>query len=104
MSEIKSYVQLARTVTLFSFVGSSTIFAVHFFWSCRVMLVIGFVYILAMAMVNLSVIIVVAAAAWRTRNRSVIAGLLLLLLNVPVMMLYVWLAIGAKNELLLRGI
>jgi hypothetical protein len=92
ISETKSYVQLARTVALFSFVGGSVIFAVHFLWGNKIMFLIGFVYIVAVTLVNLPAAIVVAAAALRTRHRSVLGALLLMLLNIPVMIFYVWLA------------
>lgn len=91
----KKYLKTGRITALFSFLIGTVIFALYYFTSAFMLLFIGYAFVVFVGILNLILLFVILARANSdSENRAKLlktSGLLLL--NIPVMLFYCWVAI-----------
>lgn len=89
------FVKLGRMTALISFVLGTFIFLLYFFTSSDDLLLAGYLFIIITGLANILVIIIilVAPAKDEDRRNKIQSTIGLMLLNIPVMVLYCWIAI-----------
>jgi hypothetical protein len=91
----KKYLKTGRITALFSFLIGTVIFALYYFTSAFMLLFIGYAFVVFVGILNLILLFVILARANSdSENRAKLlktSGLLLL--NIPVILFYCWVAI-----------
>lgn len=89
------HIRLGRLTAILSFLLGTFIFGLYYITSSSALLFIGYGYILLASLVNLVVLVLILNRAKKDQNNR--KGLLktsgIMLLNIPVMLLYCWIAI-----------
>lgn len=91
MNVIDRYSRLARIIAYCSFIIGTAIF-IWYYYIGKDVLLVGYAYIIIAALFNLPVAAFLAGMMIKTPDRKAFDSLLLMLLNIPVMIFYVWFA------------
>jgi hypothetical protein len=87
------HIKLGRQTALISFLLGTAIFGLYFFTSSDELLLLGYGFIALTGLINIGVLISILAKANKDNKTKIFTTCGLMLLNIPVMLLYCWVAI-----------
>jgi hypothetical protein len=97
----QQYINLGRLITLISFVLGTGIFGFYFLTSSSELLFVGYGFMVLTGLVNICVLILILVKATKSEDSKAklnwTAGIMLL--NIPVMLFYCWVAIMLLNTM-----
>lgn len=95
------HIKIGRQTSLLSFVLGTGIFALYFFTSFFELLFVGFIFIALSGLVNIVILLLILLKANKDRDNrmKLLKTCGLMLLNVPVMILYCWVAFILLNTM-----
>lgn len=91
----KRYIKLGRLTALISFLLGTAIFGIYFLTSSFELLFVGYGFIALTGIVNIGVLIAILIRAYKCKEskKGLIRTSRIMLVNIPVMVLYCWVAI-----------
>ena len=95
------YIKLGRYTALISFLLGTVIFGLYFLTSSFQLLFVGYGFIALTGLINIGVFISILLAAnkYKENRKKLLTTFGLLLLNIPVMFVYCWVAIILLNTM-----
>ena len=95
------HIRLGRKTAIISFILGTIIFGVYFLTSAWVLLFIGYGYIVIVGLINIVVLISLLRRAKKDKKNkhSLVKTSAIMLLNIPIMLIYCWIAITLLNTM-----
>lgn len=89
------HIKLGRQTALISFLPGTAIFGLYFFTSSFELLFVGYGFIALTGLINIAILIsiLIKASKDKENRRKLLTTSGLMLLNIPVMLVYCWVAI-----------
>ena len=89
------YIKLGRITALISFIAGTIIFGLYYLSSAFILLFVGYGFIALMGLINIGILVAVLSRANRDKEnrRKLLKTCGIMLLNIPVMIVYCWIAI-----------
>lgn len=95
----KQYIKLGKRTSLYSFLIGTGIFGLYFLTSSFELLFVGYGFIVVTGIVNIGILISILVKAYKDicNRKKLITTSGIMLLNIPVMIIYCWIAILLTN-------
>lgn len=87
------HIKLGRQTALISFLLGTVIFGLYFLTSSWELLFVGYAFIALAGLINLGILISILLKANKDNRKKLLTTCGLMLLNIPVMLFYCWVAI-----------
>lgn len=97
----KRYIKLGRQTALISFLFGTGILGIYYLTSSIELLLIGYAFIAIIGLINIGILISILVKAKKDKDnkRNLLKTCGLMLLNIPIMLFYCWVAVILLNTM-----